>query len=179
MKAIFSAVWPYAACACFGAGIAWFITSNSLHAEIARLNSIHATEMKSVSEEAAKSASESISRVNALQYELARLDTESTQELSNAQRANTALRNDVATGKRRVLIAESKLSTCSRTADSGSGTGSVGDAAQVGLSAETGSDIYDIRSGIISDQAKIDYLQGYIRKLQAQGFIAADKKKAP
>ncbi len=179
MKAIFSAVWPYAACACFGAGIAWFITSNSLHAEIARLNSIHAEEMRSASDAVAKSASESIARVNALQSELTRLDTESTQELSNAQKANTALRNDVATGKRRVLIAESKLSTCSRTADASSGAGSVGDAAQVGLSAETGSDIYDIRSGIISDQAKVDYLQGYIRQLQQKGFIASDKKKAP
>ncbi|EJA5989107.1 lysis protein, partial [Salmonella enterica] len=41
--------------------------------------------------------------------------------------------------------------------------GSVGDAASVELSAVAGRNVLDIRSGIISDQEKLRYLQDYIR----------------
>ncbi|EOF5818420.1 lysis system i-spanin subunit Rz [Salmonella enterica] len=41
--------------------------------------------------------------------------------------------------------------------------GSVGDAATVELSKGAGQNVLDIRAGIISDQAKLKYLQEYIR----------------
>ncbi len=179
MKAIISAIWPYAAFLLIGAMVGWFITDNLATAKIDRLNSIHAQEIKSISDKATSEMAESVNRINSLQAELSGLDAKSTQELQNAQKDNTALRDDVAAGKRRVLIAQSKLATCQRTASASASTGSVGDAAEVGLTAEAGRDVYDIRSGIISDQAKIDYLQGYIRNLQAGGYIAGSNKKAP
>ncbi|EMD4649763.1 lysis protein, partial [Salmonella enterica] len=40
---------------------------------------------------------------------------------------------------------------------------SVGDAATVELSKGAGQNVLDIRAGIISDQAKLRYLQEYIR----------------
>jgi len=42
----------------------------------------------------------------------------------------------------------------------------VGDDAIVELSSDTGSNVLDIRSGIISDQAKLKYLQDYSAALQ-------------
>ncbi|EBU8976036.1 lysis protein, partial [Salmonella enterica subsp. enterica serovar Java] len=41
-------------------------------------------------------------------------------------------------------------------------TGSVGDAATVELSPDSGQNVLSIRSGIINDQAKLRYLQQYV-----------------
>lgn len=179
MKAIISTVWPYAAFLIIGAMVGWFIENNRSTAKIERLNSIHASEIKSITDKAASDMAESVARINQLQSGLSALDAKSTQELQNAQKDNASLRDDVSSGKRRVLIAQSKLTACQRTSGQATSTGSMGDAAKVGLTAEAGRDVYDIRSGIISDQAKIDYLQGYIRKLQEGGYIAGGNKKAP
>lgn len=179
MKAIISAIWPYSAFLMLGAMIGWFVTDNRATAKIERLKSTYASELKSISDKATADMAYSVNRINSLQAELSGLDAKSTQELQNAQKTNASLRDDVSAGKRRVLIAQSKLATCQRSSGQTSGTGSMGNAAQIGLTAEAGRDVYDIRSGIISDQAKIDYLQGYIRKLQAGGYIADGNKKAP
>ncbi|MEJ32221.1 lysis protein, partial [Salmonella enterica] len=45
-------------------------------------------------------------------------------------------------------------------------TSRVGDAASVELSTVAGQNVLDIRSGIISDQAKLKYLQEYVRTQQ-------------
>lgn len=179
MKAIFSAVWPYAAIFCFGAATGWFITQNHAQAETERLKSAHAAELKAISEKATADMAKSVNRINSLQAELSGLDEKSTRELQNAQKDNAALRNDVATGKRRVLIAQSKLADCQRPAGNTASAGSVGNAASLGLTAEAGATVYDIRSGITEDQAKIRYLQDYIRKLQEGSYIADGNKKAP
>jgi len=42
----------------------------------------------------------------------------------------------------------------------------VGNATQVELTAKAGRNVLDIRAGIISDQAKLDYLQEYVRSIQ-------------
>ena len=106
-------------------------------------------------------------------------DVSQSRYLQYAQKDNAALRNDVAAGKRRVLIAQSKLADCQRPTGNTASAGSVGNAAPLGLTAEAGATVYDIRTGITEDQAKIRYLQNYIRKLQAGGYIAAGNKKAP
>lgn len=179
MKAIISAVWPYAAFFCFGAATGWFITHNHAQAETERLKSTYADERRALSESAAKEMTLATQRVNDLQSRLADLDSQSIQDLQNAQKDNAALRNDVAAGKRRVLIAQSKLADCQRPAGNAASTGSMGNAASLGLTAEAGSTVYDIRTGITEDQAKIRYLQDYIRKLQSGGYIADGNKKAP
>lgn len=43
--------------------------------------------------------------------------------------------------------------------------GSVVNAPEVWLSAETGQLVFDLRADILSDQAKLDYLQNYVRSL--------------
>ena len=179
MKAIISAVWPYAAFFCFGAATGWFITHNHAQSQIERLKSTYSDDRRAMSESAAKQMTIATQRVNDLQSRLADLDSQSTQDLQNAQKDNAALRNDVAAGKRRVLIAQSKLADCQRPSGNTASTGSMVNAASLGLTAEAGATVYDIRTGITEDQAKIRYLQDYIRQLQAGGYIADGNKKAP
>ncbi|KLU14905.1 MULTISPECIES: lysis protein [Xenorhabdus] len=84
------------------------------------------------------------------------LDTKHTQELTNAKSEIDTLRADVAAGRRKLRI----QATCpvSETVTSGS----MGTSTTVELTGETGSTVLDIREGIISDRAKLRYLQEYV-----------------
>ncbi|WP_262947156.1 lysis protein [Xenorhabdus indica] len=88
---------------------------------------------------------------------LAELDKTHTQELAHAKTEIDTLRADVAAGRRKLRI----KATCpvSETTPSG---GVVNDTT-VELTGETGSDVLDIREGIINDRAKLRYLQDYVR----------------
>ncbi|PHM59470.1 peptidase [Xenorhabdus stockiae] len=85
------------------------------------------------------------------------LDSKHTQELANAKTEIDTLRADVAAGRRKLRI----KATCPvREATS---SGSVVNATTVELPRETGSDVLDIREGIINDRAKLRYLQDYVK----------------
>ncbi|CBJ79830.1 putative Rac prophage; prophage lambda endopeptidase [Xenorhabdus bovienii str. Jollieti] len=87
---------------------------------------------------------------------LAELDSKHRQELDNAKSEIDTLRADVAAGRRKLRI--KAICPVSETVASGS----VGDATTVELSGETGSTVLDIRESIISDRAKLRYLQEYV-----------------
>ncbi|MEN4910793.1 lysis protein [Erwinia amylovora] len=91
------------------------------------------------------------------QREIAALDAKYTQELNDAKSENDALRRRVALGGR--VRVEGKC----KPADKQAASGSVGIAGTVELSATAGQNVLDIREGITSDQAKLKYLQDYIR----------------
>lgn len=175
MATAIKSLFPYLLSLLAGIAFGWWVTQNRYSADIARSDEKHAAEMKSVSDAAAKSASDNLAKVKEAQANLADLDKKSSEELQNAQDANSSLRNDVALGKRRVLIAQSKLTTCQRGNGGVSGTSSVGDAGSFELSGDTGSDILSLRSGIIADRAKITYLQNYISLMQSKGVISGSQ----
>ncbi len=110
--------------------------------------------------------------MKAAQDALAELDKQKTQELANAQAENDALKRDVVDGTRRVRILQTNLSTkcdTSQHATSGDPTAvSLGNAAAVELSQAAGSTVLSIREGIISDQAKLTYLQRYVTDVVKQ-----------
>lgn len=162
-------------CVVIGAGASWWITDLVMSARIAGLNTDmanlkaqHATELKSISDQAQKDTAAALTRMKAAQDALAELDRQKSEELAHAQAENDALSRDVAAGTRRVRIAAADLATCQLTAGRNTSAGAVGDAAQVELTAKAGRNILDIRAGIISDQAKLDYLQGYVRDVVKQ-----------
>ncbi|EFN7977813.1 lysis protein, partial [Escherichia coli] len=95
------------------------------------------------------------------QRELAALDAKYTKELADARAENDDLRRKLSAGGR--VRVEGRCPPASGHAT----TGGVGDGATVELSSAAGQNILDIRAGIISDQAKLKYLQNYIRQLQA------------
>lgn len=125
-------------------------------------------QLNAITTKAQQDTADAMNRMKAAQDAAAALDHQRSQELANAKAENDRLRADVAAGTRRVRIAAANLATCQLSAGRGASTGGVGDGAEIELSPAAGSNILDIRAGIISDQAKLDYLQGYIRDVVKQ-----------
>ncbi|EJF2226126.1 lysis protein [Salmonella enterica] len=94
------------------------------------------------------------------QRDVAALDAKYTKELADAQTRNTDLQRRLAAGGR-VRVKGRCTVPASATPAS---PGSVGDAATVELSPDSGRNVLGIRAGIISDQAKLSYLQQYVRE---------------
>ncbi|ECG8629319.1 lysis protein [Salmonella enterica subsp. diarizonae] len=105
-------------------------------------------------------ANATITDMTKRQRDVAALDAKYTKELADAKAENDALQRRLAAGGR-VRVKGRCTVPASTTSAS---TGSVGDAASVELSTDSGRNVLDIRAGIISDQAKLRYLQQYIRE---------------
>lgn len=103
-------------------------------------------------------ANATITDMQTRQRNVAALDAKYTKELADAQTENADLQRRLASGGR-VRVKGRCTVPASTTSAS---TGSVGNAATVELSDVAGQNILDIRAGIISDQAKLRYLQQYI-----------------
>lgn len=102
-----------------------------------------------------------ITDINQRQQQLATLDKTHTEALSAAESQNDALRRQLADGTRRVYVrANCPVSGAGKT----TATGSLGDGTAVDLTGNAGSNILDIRAGIIRDREKLKYLQDYIRQ---------------
>lgn len=159
-----------------GAGVAIGAFGNNLvkSNQISELKLTQANELKAISDKAAENLSKAIDGLNGVQASVAALDKKITGELTDALQENEALRRSVASGNSRVQLDAKAVTNCKPDTDSATGTGSMGDATKIDLTANAGQSVLDIRAGIISDQAKIDYLQGYIRSLQKAGVIAGD-----
>ncbi|EJT0048783.1 lysis protein, partial [Salmonella enterica] len=106
-----------------------------------------------------KLANATITDMQTRQRDNAALDAKYTKELADAKAENDALRRKLDNGGR-VRVKGRCTVPASTTSAS---PGSVGNAATVELSRDSGQNVLDIRAGIISDQAKLKYLQEYVR----------------
>ncbi len=106
-----------------------------------------------------KLANETITDMTKRQRDVAALDAKYTKELADAKAENDALQRRLAAGGRVRVKGRCTVPVSTTPAS----TGSVGDAATVELSDVAGRNVLSIRSGIISDQAKLKYLQEYVR----------------
>ncbi|MFZ4835872.1 lysis system i-spanin subunit Rz [Rouxiella sp. Mn2063] len=149
-----------------GASIAFAVQSLRWEADVSAINLAHDESLKKISDKALVDLSEANERANKANSLIAALDDKHTSELSNALANNQKLADDVAAGSRRVRMATADLATCQLSKATTSGTGSLGNATQVELTRTAGQNILDIRSGIISDQAKLEYLQGYVKTIE-------------
>ncbi len=163
---------PYIMAVSVGAAGAWFVADKTFTAEISSQKTDYTSKLKSVSDSAADQANKSLVKINDLQQQISKIDAEKTQQINSAQDANNSLRRDVANGTKRVRIAEGKLATCAKSGSGLSGASGVVNATGVELTTEAGQSVLDLRSAIISDTAKIEYLQDYIAELQKKGIIA-------
>lgn len=107
-----------------------------------------------------KLANATISDMQTRQRDVAALDARYTKELADAQTRNADLQRRLAAGGRVRVEGRCTVPTSTETAS----TSRVGNAATVELSPVAGQNVLGIRSGIISDQAKLKYLQDYIRE---------------
>ncbi|EAU4681603.1 lysis protein [Salmonella enterica subsp. diarizonae serovar 16:z10:e,n,x,z15] len=105
-------------------------------------------------------ANATITDMQTRQRDVAALDAKYTKELADAQTRNTDLQRRLAAGGRVRVKGQCTVPASTTSAS----TGSVGDAASVELSTDSGRNVLDIRAGIISDQAKLRYLQQYVRE---------------
>ncbi|EMF3935273.1 lysis protein [Salmonella enterica] len=103
-------------------------------------------------------ANATITDMQTRQRNVAALDAKYTKELADAQTENADLQRRLASGGRVRVKGRCTVPASTTTAS----PGGVGDAATVELSDVAGQNILDIRAGIISDQAKLRYLQQYI-----------------
>lgn len=161
-----------------GAAFSWWVTSTSYKTDIATLEASHAkdreqwaVDKKAISDQAQQETAAALNRMKAAQDALALLDKENQEKLTNALNQNDSLQRDVAAGNKRVRILAADIANLAASINApgrSPATGSVGDGTAVELTAAAGSNILDIRAGIIRDQAKIIYLQGYARDVVKQ-----------
>ncbi len=148
-----------------GAGAAWWVQDMRWDTDVADLKLRQGEALKAVSDKALADTETHITTMKAFQKRLAELDKQHSEDLANAQVENNRMRDDVIAGTRRVRIATANLATCQLTKSGDSTTGGVGDGTTVELSQAAGRNIFDIRAGIINDQAKLRYLQDYARSV--------------
>jgi len=148
-----------------GAALTWWIEGLRWDADVSKLNESHTAALKKQSDQAVIDLTNQQKRTEAAQSALAALDAKHTKEMVDEQAKNDKLRADVAAGTSRVRIAAANLATCQLVGNSTSGTGGVGDAAQVELSGAGGRAVFDLRASAIKDDQVIRYLQDYIRKI--------------
>ncbi|HGA5700421.1 TPA: lysis protein [Salmonella enterica subsp. enterica serovar Birkenhead] len=104
-------------------------------------------------------ANATITDMQTRQRDVAALDARYTKELADEHAKNADLQRRLAAGGRVRVKGRCTVPTSTTSAS----PGSVGNAATVELSRTAGQNVLGIRSGIISDQAKLRYLQDYIR----------------
>ncbi|HCL5312792.1 TPA: lysis protein [Salmonella enterica] len=104
-------------------------------------------------------ANATITDMQTRQRDVAALDAKYTKELADEHAKNADLQRRLAAGGR--VRVEGRCTVPASTA--AASTSRVGNAATVELSPGAGQNVLDIRAGIISDQAKLRYLQDYIR----------------
>lgn len=157
-----------------GTSAGWWFTKTAYERDISDLKEAHGKEREdwlkeklAITAKAKLDTDAAIARMKDAQGELARIDAENQRKLADAEQENEALRSDVAAGNRRLRLLGDKLSS-GNTAGGGACSGSVGDDTGVELSTAAGRTVFDIRAGIISDRAKIAYLQDYIERVVKQ-----------
>ncbi len=104
-------------------------------------------------------ANATITDMQTRQRDVAALDAKYTKELADEHAKNADLQRRLAAGGRVHVKGRCTVPTSTTSAS----PGSVGNAATVELSPGAGQNVLDIRAGIISDQAKLRYLQDYVK----------------
>lgn len=137
------------------AALAW--TTDHYHG-----NAVKYKDQRDTATHSLKLANATITDMTKRQRDVAALDARYTKELADAKYENTDLQRRLAAGGRVRVEGRCSVPTETETAS----TSRVGDAASVELSTVAGQNVLDIRSGIISDQAKLKYLQEYVRTQQ-------------
>lgn len=146
------------AIACFST---WKVDAWRYAKQLAEQSSLHQAELTSISNAAADQVRTALEKQQVAEKTRDDLDAKATQEKTHDLAENETLRRAVADGARRLRIAGS----CSAGGGDVSGTAStasLGNGGTVELAPAAGRAIFDIRAGIIADQAALKTLQTYV-----------------
>ncbi|WP_099131694.1 MULTISPECIES: lysis system i-spanin subunit Rz [Xenorhabdus] len=159
---------PLIICLVIGGSLGWWGHRSLFLSEVAGLKQQHAAQLVAINQKVHSETLAAIQQMKDAQNRAAQLDEYYSGKLAHVTEKNAALRADIIAGHRRVQIATANLATCQLTQNRDTRPRRMGDGTQVELTAKAGRAIYDIRTGIIKDQAKLDYLQQYVRDVVRQ-----------
>jgi len=161
MSSVLLRILPYIAAALIGAAGAWVWQANRYETTIATNEAARQADLARISAAGAAQARQALEKQQAAEQALADLDQKAQKEKTDALTENDNLRAAVASGARRLRIAGS----CSAGGGNVSGTAvgaGLDDGRTFELSSVAGQTIFDIRSGILADQAALRGLQHFV-----------------
>lgn len=164
MSAVLLRVLSYLAALLIGATGAWMWQANSYEAVIATNEANRQSDLALIANAGAAQARQALQKQQVAEHALAALDQKTQKERTDDLAENEKLRRAAADSASRLRIAGS----CRASNGNVSGTASaasLGDAGTVELSGASGSTVFDIRAGIIADQAALKALQRYVAEV--------------
>ena len=142
----------------------WKVDAWRYGKQLADLSASHQADLTAISSAAAVQVRQALERQQATQKALTELDVKATTEKAHVLAENEKLRADVAAGDRRLRIAGRCSADSSNLSDT-TRTTSLDDAGTIELAGAVGRAVFDIRAGIIKDQAALRGLQAYVREV--------------
>lgn len=150
----------------FGAG--WIANGWRLGEQLAALGKTHSDTLGEIARAGQQQLRVQIQRREVLEQKLADLDASTHKDLENAQAENERLLGlySGADAERKRLRIEVRVARADITVSEATGAGSMGNGERLELSERAGSAVWNIRRGVISNQAKLEYLQGYVCEIR-------------
>lgn len=142
----------------------WKVGALRYGQQLSELSAAHQYDLTAISNAAATQARQALERLQVTHKALAELDAKTTKEKAHDLAENERLRADVAAGDRRLRIAGRCSADSSSLSDNTSAT-RLDDGGAVELAGAAGQGVFDIRAGIIKDQATLKGLQEYVLKV--------------
>ena len=146
------------AIACFST---WKVDAWRYGKQLAEQSAAYQADLTAISNAAADQVRTALEKQQLAQQALADLDAKATREKTHDLAENETLRRAVADGARRLRIAGSCRADSGEVPGTASST-SLGNGGTVELTSTAGRTVFDIRAGIIADQAALRALQAYV-----------------
>jgi prophage endopeptidase len=147
--------------ACFST---WKVDAWRYGKQLSELNLAHQADLTTISNAANTQTRQALEKQQAAEQARADLDAKSTKERMNDLAENERLRRAADDSARRLRIAGSCRAD-SGDVSSSTSTASLGNAGTVELAPAAGRTVFDIRAGIIADQAALRVLQKFVREV--------------
>jgi prophage endopeptidase len=144
------------------AGVTWQVQEWRMGKMLAEQAGLHKDDLAAISNAASAQTRQALEKQQAAEQARADLDAKATKEKANDLAENERLRRVADDSARRLRIAGSCRADSGHLSSSTSTTG-LGNAGTVELAPTTGRTVFDIRAGIIADQAALRTAQAYIR----------------
>ena len=150
------------------AGFTWQVQEWRLGKKLAEQAGLHQDDLASISNAASAQTRQALEKQQIAEQARADLDALATKEKENDLAENERLRRAADDSARRLRIAGSCRADSGNVPSSTNTTG-LGNAGAVELTSTSGRTVFDIRAGIIADQAALRVLQKHVRQFCPKG----------
>ncbi|MDE3023310.1 MAG: lysis protein [Pseudomonadota bacterium] len=171
IKAGLGGAWIYIVVLAAGMGIggygAWWIQGTRYEAKLASQSAANASELKSISDAATKAAQAAIARQDAMQSQIASLDSKYSQELENEKSITANLRRKLSSGAvgLRVRVASCSAGSSAMSKNSAASGMDTSTAAYAELQGPDAINLLGIASDADQDAIKLKALQAWAKSV--------------